>query len=109
MQVIIVTGGYSGIGYELVKLLYAKNATVYIAGRNEAEGLKALKAIAALHSNSKGRLEFLYLDLSDLNVVKESAQAYLSRESRLDVLCNNAGVMGTPTEEKTAQVFPSSL
>lgn len=109
MQVIIVTGGYSGIGYELVKLLYAKNATVYIAGRSEEAGVKALKAIAALHSNSKGRLEFLYLDLSDLEVVKESAQVFLSRESRLDVLSNNAGVMGTPNGQKTAQVFPSSF
>jgi retinol dehydrogenase 12 len=35
-KVYIVTGSNSGIGFLLCKLLYAKNATVYIAARSAA-------------------------------------------------------------------------
>jgi retinol dehydrogenase-12 len=68
--------------------------------------LRAIKEITTSCSASKGKLEFLYLDLSDLVVVKRCALLFLARESRLDILYNNAGVMGTPKEQKTAQVFP---
>lgn len=100
----IVTGGYSGVGYQLAKLVYAKNATVYIAGRRATEGNRAIQEIAAAHPSSNGKLEFLFLDLSDLWSIKKSASDFLEKESRLDVLWNNAGVMGLPTNQKTKQV-----
>jgi retinol dehydrogenase-12 len=102
--VLIITGGYSGIGFQLAKIVYGKNATVYLAGRRTREGLNAIKEITALHPSAKGRLEFLSLDLADLTSVKKSAEEFMARESRLDVLWNNAGVMGTPKDQKTAQV-----
>jgi len=48
---------------------------------------------------------YLHLDLSDLSTIKASAQEFLSKEERLDVLFNNAGVMLGPKGEgsKTAQ------
>lgn len=36
-KVIIVTGGYTGVGYETVKPLLVKNAKVYIAARSKSE------------------------------------------------------------------------
>jgi short-subunit dehydrogenase involved in D-alanine esterification of teichoic acids len=38
----IVTGGYAGCGYELSKIFYQKNATVYIAGRSKDKADKAI-------------------------------------------------------------------
>ncbi|KAK9384236.1 hypothetical protein V1515DRAFT_647320 [Lipomyces mesembrius] len=102
-KVLIITGGYSGVGYQLAKLVYEKNAVVYIAGRRENEGLKAIKEIQASYPNSKGRLEFLSLDLADLAAIKESANEFLTREKRLDILWNNAGIMGTPKDVKSKQ------
>ncbi|KAL7911787.1 hypothetical protein GGI35DRAFT_443638 [Trichoderma velutinum] len=100
-KVVIVTGGYSGVGYQLSKILYAKNAVVYIAGRREDVGQDAIKTLKAAHPDSKGRLEFLQLDLADLTSIKASADAFLAKETRLDNLWNNAGIMRLPKNAPT--------
>jgi len=46
---------------------------------------------------------FLSLKLDDLSTIKATADAFLSQESRLDVLWNNAGVMVPPQGSKTVQ------
>ncbi|KAL6904171.1 hypothetical protein GGI43DRAFT_421636 [Trichoderma evansii] len=95
-KVIIITGGYSGVGYQLTQLLYAKNAVIYIAGRREDVGQDAIKSIKEAHPDSKGRLDFLLLDLADLSTIKAGANAFLEKETRLDILFNNAGIMRLP-------------
>ena len=54
--------------------------------------MRAIKDIKSANPESKGRLEFLELDLADLPTVKKAADEFMSRESRLDVLTNNAGI-----------------
>lgn len=44
-RVFIVTGGYTGVGKELAKLLYEKNGTVYLAGRSPEKGTTAIEEI----------------------------------------------------------------
>lgn len=102
-KVFIVTGGYSGVGFELSKILYRKNGTVYIAGRDPEKGAKAVLALRADCPASVGRLEFLPLDLADLSSIKVSADLFKSKEDRLHVLTNNAGVMRPPVGSKTKQ------
>lgn len=41
----IVPGGYAGCGKELVKIVYQKNATIYVAGRSESKAFKSIAAI----------------------------------------------------------------
>lgn len=103
-QVVIVTGGNAGVGFELCKILYSHNATVYLAGRSEEKCNKALAAIKTAAPDSKGQIAFLKLDLGDLASIKASADEFLSKEKRLDWLCNNAGVMIPPKGSKTTQV-----
>lgn len=103
-QVFIVTGGYVGVGYELSKILYQRNGTVYVAGRSKEKAEKAISTLQKEVYDSSGRLEFLQLDLADLPTVPKSAADFMSRESRLDVLVNNAGVMTPPAGSKTSQV-----
>jgi NAD(P)-dependent dehydrogenase (short-subunit alcohol dehydrogenase family) len=101
-KVFIVTGGASGIGFELVRILYHAGGTVYIGGRNEKKALQAIDAIkdstpAGVSDDTKpGRMEFLQLDLDDLSSIRATAQNFMSRESRLDVLWNNAGISAPP-------------
>lgn len=97
----VVTGGYSGVGYELVSILYGAGATVFIAGRNESLAEQAMERIRAAHTSSTGALHFLHLDLADLTSVRSAADTFLSRSDRLDVLVNNAGVMVPPLGSKT--------
>lgn len=102
-RVCIVTGGYAGCGKELSKILYGRNATVYVAGRSEEKAKNAIEEIKQTHPSSDGRVEFLKVDLSDLTTIKGSAEDFMKREQRLDVLTNNAGVMNPPAGSKGAQ------
>lgn len=54
---------------------------------------------------SSGRLEFLYLDLGDLHTINPAVDNFCSKETRLDVLVNNAAVMLPPKEKKSAQGY----
>ncbi|KAG5971709.1 hypothetical protein E4U55_001137 [Claviceps digitariae] len=102
-KVHIVTGGYAGVGKELSDILYQHNATVYVAGRSPDKAAAAMDAIKAAHPSSKGRLEFLSVDLSDLTTIKQAVQEFTAKETRLDVLVNNAGVMMPPGGSKGKQ------
>ncbi|KAJ6576802.1 NAD-P-binding protein [Mycena sp. CBHHK59/15] len=99
-DVIIVTGGSSGVGKETVKVLLQHNAKVYIATRGE-ESAKA--AIKELQSQTGKDAQFLHLDLADLHSVKRAAEEFNQKETCLHVLFNNGGVMGPPIDLLTAQ------
>ena len=99
----LVTGGGAGIGLELVKILYSKGGTVYIAGRNLALINAEIEAIRASQVANSGRLGALYLDLADLKTVSACAAAFIAQESRLDVLWNNAGISQMPAGTVSAQ------
>ncbi|GAB7356520.1 hypothetical protein MBLNU459_g7267t1 [Dothideomycetes sp. NU459] len=102
-RVFIVTGGYAGCGHELSKMLYARNGTVYIAGRSSSKGSIAIEKIKAACPESKGRLDFMHVDLQDLTTIKPAVEWFQSMETRLDVLTNNAGVMNPPEGSTSAQ------
>jgi len=57
----------------------------------------------AKHPLSTGSVVFLPLQLDDLSTIRATANAFLSAETRLDVLWNNAGVMVPPQGSVTAQ------
>ncbi|PVH78302.1 NAD(P)-binding protein [Cadophora sp. DSE1049] len=112
-KVFIVTGGNTGVGYALIKLLYGTGATIYMASRNKE---KALAAITLLQSttpapSTPATLKFLHLDLSDLLSVKAAATTFASRETRLDILWNNAAVGATKVQlgDRTAQGFEPTI
>ncbi|CAG8926876.1 unnamed protein product [Penicillium salamii] len=105
IKVFVITGANSGVGFELAKILYAANAKVYLAGRSEKRVLEAIQLLQNDVSSSQGTLIWLPLDLADLASVKIAAEDFLSKEERLDVLWNNAGVMCTPTTAKSEQVM----
>ncbi|KAH9929182.1 NAD-P-binding protein [Fomitopsis serialis] len=101
-RVIIVTGGNVGIGRETIKVLLQRNAKVYMASRNRD---KAEAAIKRLKDETGQDAIFLELDLSSLASVRKAASEFLSKEPELHVLFNNAGVMGPPIDELTAEGF----
>ncbi|UKZ47910.1 hypothetical protein TrVGV298_002144 [Trichoderma virens] len=104
-KVYIVTGSNTGVGKELAQILYSKNAAVYVAARSQAKATEAIESIRKAFPTSTGRLEFLALDLSDLEAVAKSAKEFITREPKLDVLFNNAGVMHPPQGSTTKQGY----
>lgn len=94
-QVIIVTGGNSGLGLETIRQL-AKHgpARIYLAARSQEKAEAAIKQLR--ESNPEAcPISFLKLDLSSFASVKAAADVFQSSESRLDILVNNAGIMMT--------------
>ncbi|KAI2466179.1 NAD(P)-binding protein [Annulohypoxylon bovei var. microspora] len=104
-KVFIVTGGASGVGFEVSRILYEKNSTVYIAARTASKVDNAIENIKKQCTASRGRLEPLVLDLANPDTIKPAVESFISKERRLDVLFNNAGVMGTGPDEKTPQGY----
>ncbi|KAL4761027.1 uncharacterized protein BDW70DRAFT_168342 [Aspergillus foveolatus] len=95
-RVFLVTGGTSGIGFELAKILYARGGTVYITGRTEKKAKEAVQKIQASVGERDGQVDYIVLELDDLTSIRESADAFMEKESKLDVLWNNAGICQPP-------------
>ncbi|KAI8938595.1 hypothetical protein NX059_004469 [Plenodomus lindquistii] len=108
-KVYIVTGANAGVGKELARLLYSLNGTVYVAARSAEKAQSAIQWIKEQQPNAQGALHHLHLDLGDLQGIKASAEEFLAKEKRLDVLFNNAGVMMPPPGTTTTQGYELQL
>jgi short-subunit dehydrogenase len=84
-KVILITGISSGFGKATSELLAVKGHVVYGTVRSEIE--------------SDTKVNVLKLDLTDTNSIKKAVETVLQKESRIDVLINNAGILiGGPLE-----------
>ncbi|KAF8854883.1 NAD(P)-binding protein [Acephala macrosclerotiorum] len=94
-KVILVTGGHSGLGEESV-LQFAKHKPekIYLAARSKERADEAIARIKKAVPSA--RVTFLPLDLTSFRSVKDAANTVNTSTSRLDILMNNAGIMGTP-------------
>ncbi len=92
-KTIFVTGANTGIGFEAAKVFAGQGARVLLGCRNLDRGQAALTRIADVHPGAD--VELVEIDLGDLASVRRAADA-VSREPKLDVLVNNAGVMWNP-------------
>ncbi|KAA1476963.1 NAD-P-binding protein [Dentipellis sp. KUC8613] len=101
-KVIIVTGGNAGIGKETVKNFLRRGAKVYIASRSEE---RVCTAIHDLKAETGKEALFLKLDLSDLKSVKAAAEEFLSKETKLDILFDNGGILCPSFDTFTAQGY----
>jgi NAD(P)-dependent dehydrogenase (short-subunit alcohol dehydrogenase family) len=100
-----VTGANTGVGKDLVQILYSKNAIIYMAARSMEKASRAMEEIKANFPFSKGKMILIQMDLADLSTIKESAQQILDQESKIHVLFNNAGVFMPPGHPKSAQGY----
>lgn len=108
-KVFIVTGGNTGVGFELIKILFSKGARVYMASRSETKAQAAIKAITALLTPTSGEIKYLHLDLADLSTIKASAEDFSRQETELHVLWHNAGISPVPPGSKTPQGHDLSI
>jgi NAD(P)-dependent dehydrogenase (short-subunit alcohol dehydrogenase family) len=104
VETFIVTGSNTGVGLQLVHILFQQNGNIYMATRNEEKSLKAIEEMKRLYPDSNGQIHYLHLDLADLRSVKKAAEEFASKEHRLDVLWHNAGLYSRPEGGTTKQV-----
>jgi len=84
-KIILITGISSGFGKETARLLAEKGHIVYGTVRKTSE------------QNSS--VNYLTMDLTDIDSIKKAVSEILEKEGRIDVLINNAGMhTGGPIE-----------
>ncbi|KAG8795583.1 hypothetical protein FRC12_012322 [Ceratobasidium sp. 428] len=105
-QVVIVTGGNTGIGKATCKALLEKNAKVYLAARSKT---KADEAIEWLKTETGKMAVFLQLDLASLVSVRKAVEEFKSNEHELHVLFNNAGIVIPPIDQRTVEGYDLSF
>lgn len=98
----VVTGANGGLGLETARALAGAGAVVVLAARNRQRAAEAMESIRA--SAPGASLTLVDLDLGSLESVRSAAGEILGAHETVDVLVNNAGVMGIP-EQKTADGF----
>lgn len=99
-RVAVVTGGNGGLGLATCRALARAGAHVVMAARDLDKAERAVRTVAA--DAGRGTVEVVSLDLADLSSVAAASAAILDRHPHLDLLVNNAGIMGPPFAE-TAQ------
>ena len=88
----MVTGANSGVGYHVARELARKGARVVLACRDAERGAAAVRRIRA--ETPTADVHCRLVDLADLSSVRSFAEDLDT--TRLDLLINNAGVMGVP-------------
>ena len=99
----VVTGATGGIGYETALALAKAGAEVVLASRNAAKGADALARVRAAHPGAAARFE--QLDMASLRSVAAFADRLREAGRGIDLLVNNAAVMGTPRRRETEDGF----
>jgi len=105
-RTVVVTGANSGIGLEATRVLAGAGAHVVMACRSVDEAAAEREAI--LEAFPGASLTVRELDLADLESVRAFADWAGESLGRIDVLCNNAGVMAVPRSE-TADGFETQF
>jgi NAD(P)-dependent dehydrogenase (short-subunit alcohol dehydrogenase family) len=85
----MVTGATGGLGQVTAQALAQRGATVIIVGRNADKGAATVSRIQEQTGNAA--VEFMLADLSSQKDIRQLAQQFTGRHSRLHVLVNNAG------------------
>ncbi len=98
----VVTGANGGLGLETARALAAAGADVVMAARNQQRAAEAIEEIRS--GVPEARLTLVELDLGSLDSVQKAAERILSEHEMIDLLVNNAGVMGIP-ERRTVDGF----
>ena len=102
----IVTGANSGLGFEIAKTLANRGARVVLACRDESKAKTAADEIRK--GNPSADVMVRSLDLASLASIDTYVAQFLTAETKLDLLINNAGLMAID-ESRTVDGFEMQL
>jgi NAD(P)-dependent dehydrogenase (short-subunit alcohol dehydrogenase family) len=87
----LITGANKGLGFETARQLTADGWTVFLGARDPERGRTAAEKLAA----EGGDARFVPLDVTDDASVAAAVEAVTGQTDHLDVLVNNAGIIGS--------------
>lgn len=89
MKTVLITGANKGIGFEVAKQLLERNFKVILTGRNKDKGLLAVKNLKM----NEEKVLFVQMDVGDEESIKKAAKEVQTKNLKIDVIVNNAGVL----------------
>ncbi len=113
MKTVLITGANKSIGFETARQLLQQGYYVYLGSRDIQKGRQA---VSQLQSEGLSQVEPIEIDVDQIESIK-AAREVLGRKTKvLDVLINNAGILGdmhqTPLETDISvfkQVFETNF
>src|ERR1700694_4036468 len=106
-QVVLITGGLTGIGRAAAVAFAKKGAQVVVAGRRDEAGKALVKELRSLGSEA----EFINADVRKEEDVRALVDKTVARFGRLDVAVNNAATEGQvgPITDQTRESFAATF
>jgi len=106
-QVVLITGGLTGIGRAAAIAFAKKGAKVVVAGRRDEAGKALVKELRSFGSEA----EFINTDVRKEDDVRALVDKTVARFGRLDVAVNNAGTEGQvgPIADQTAESYAATF
>jgi len=93
MPTVVITGTNRGLGFEFVKQYAADGWCVFAACRHPTSA----DSLRLLAERSKGLVEVVTMDVTDLRSVKQAAAQI--GDGAVDLLINSAGIAGKPHQK----------
>src|SRR2546429_6147245 len=106
-QVVLITGGLTGIGRAAAVAFDRKGAKVVVAGRRDEAGNALVKELRSFGSEA----EFINADVRKEVDVRAMVDKTVARFGRIDVAVNNAATEGAvgPITDQTAESFAATF
>src|SRR5260370_6461331 len=106
-QVVLITGGLTGIGRAAAVAFAKKGAKVVVAGRRDEAGKALAKELRSFGSEA----EFVNADVRKEDDVRAMVDKTVARFGRLDIAVNNAASEGQvgPITDQTAESFAATF
>ena len=99
MKTALITGANKSIGFEAARQLLQQGYYVYLGSRNAQNGQQAVDQLKA---EGLTQVEPLVLDVTDSASIAAAREALGQKTPVLDVLINNAGILGGMSQPATS-------
>lgn len=92
-QIVLITGGNTGIGYETVKALHASPEayTILMGSRSLDKAKTAIQTLRDENTGSNSEIVPIQLDIEDDQSIQDAFEEVQSKYTKIDTLINNAG------------------
>src|SRR5689334_18017052 len=92
-QIVLVTGGNTGIGYETVKALAQSStpSTILMGSRSLDNAASAIKQLQYEVPDTKSEIVPLQIDIESDESIEQCLKDVKSKYGKVDALVNNAG------------------
>jgi NAD(P)-dependent dehydrogenase (short-subunit alcohol dehydrogenase family) len=95
MKTALITGANKSIGFEAARQLIQRGYYVYLGSRDAQKGQQA---VAQLQAEGLTQVEPLVIDVTDSASIAAAREMLGQKTDTLDVLINNAGILGSPSQ-----------